>query len=251
MHRLRAPGGCPWDREQTHSSLVKYLIEESYEVSEAIDAGDDAELVKELGDVLLQVVFHAEIAAEEGRFNIEDILESISGKMIRRHPHVFGDASADDSQAVLRQWEAIKQAERGRDSSFLEGIPNSLPALLKALRLQGRASQVGFDWDHIGQVKAKVHEEFGELEAALEKGDEEAVEEELGDLLFALVNWARYMDTDPEKALQDCNRKFVERFRHIETTLLARGKSLAEADITEMDALWEEAKIILGGRKKP
>jgi tetrapyrrole methylase family protein/MazG family protein len=248
MHRLRAPGGCPWDREQTHASLVRYLIEEAYEVGEAVEAGDDPELVKELGDVLLQVIFHSEIAEEESRFTIEDVLESISDKMIRRHPHVFGEATVQDSAAVLRQWETIKKGERGGESSHLEGIPNALPALLKATQLQGRASQVGFDWEHAGQVVEKVREEFRELEEAVREGVQHKVEEEFGDLLFALVNWGRFLKVDPEKALQDCNRKFVRRFQHIEKTLHSRGSSVVQADIAEMDALWEEAKTVLSRR---
>lgn len=247
MHRLRAPGGCPWDREQTHSSLVKHLIEEAYELAEAVEEGDDAEFVKELGDVLLQVVFHAEIAAETGRFTIEDVVESIREKMVNRHPHVFAEAKAEDSEAVLRQWEKIKQEERGDGASLLDGIPRQLPALQKASRLQGRASKVGFDWENITQVEDKVREEFRELECARSEGLER-VHEEFGDLLFALVNWARFLGVDPEKALQDCNRKFVRRFQHIETSLQARGSSVHEADLAEMDALWEEAKTGFQGR---
>lgn len=244
MHRLRAPGGCPWDREQTHQSLVKYLIEEAYEVSECIEGGDDAELVKELGDVALQVVFHAEIAEEENRFQIVDILESVSDKMVRRHPHVFGDAQAEDSEAVLKQWESIKKEERGDKASRLDGIPASLPALLKADRLQSRAANVGFDWDGVEPVKEKVNEEWRELEEAIASGEGSRVQEEFGDLLFSLVNYARFIGVDAEQSLQDCNRKFTDRFQHIEESLHSKGSSVEQADLAEMDALWEEAKSI-------
>ncbi len=247
MHRLRSPGGCPWDREQTHSSLIKYLIEESYEVAESIQMGDDLELRKELGDVLLQVVFHAEIAAAENRFTIDDVIEAINAKMIQRHPHVFGNARVDDSEGVLRQWESIKKEERGEGSSILDGIPVALPALLRAERLQTRASKVGFDWENPSQVLDKIREELNELEEVLNKSKEK-VTEELGDLLFAVANLARFLKIDPEQALQDCNRKFLQRFRHIETTLRSRGSSVEHAGLAEMDALWEEAKTATGGR---
>ena len=247
MHRLRSPGGCPWDREQTHSSLIKYLIEESYEVAESIQLGDDLELQKELGDVLLQVVFHAEIASEENRFTIDDVIEAINAKMIQRHPHVFGDAKVDDSEGVLRQWESIKKQERGAGSSILDGIPAALPALLRAERLQARASKVGFDWENPSQVFEKIREELGELDEALGE-TREKITEELGDLLFAVANLARFLKIDPEQALQDCNRKFQQRFRHIETTLVSRGSSVEQAGLAEMDALWEEAKTATRGR---
>jgi tetrapyrrole methylase family protein/MazG family protein len=251
MHRLRAPGGCPWDREQTHSTLIKYLIEEAYEVIEAIEQGDDSELLKELGDLLLQVVFHAEIAAEENRFTLEQVIESVNEKMVRRHPHVFGDAQAEDAEAVLKQWEAIKQKEKGETEkapSVLDGVPESLPALLKAHRIQSRAAQVGFDWEHPREVLAKVREELDELEVEVENGSSEKTEEEFGDLLFALVNWARFQGLDSERALQSCNRKFRKRFEHIERSLAARGSSVRDADIEEMDALWNEAKTMGEGR---
>lgn len=242
MHRLRAPGGCPWDREQTHSSLIPFLIEESYEVVEAIETGDDEELKKELGDLLLQVLFHSEIAEEEGRFSIVAVIEAISGKMVHRHPHVFGDTEVDDSAEVLRRWESLKREERGKETSYLEGIPNQLPALLKAQRYQSRASQVGFDWEDAQQVFEKVREEIMELEKADRSGNRIDREEEFGDLLFALVNWGRFMGIDSEAALQGCNRKFKQRFDHIEKSLNDRGSSLEAAPLEEMDALWEEAK---------
>jgi tetrapyrrole methylase family protein/MazG family protein len=244
MHRLRAPGGCPWDREQTHSSLIKYLIEESYEVVDAIEVGNDDELKQELGDLLLQVLFHSEIAEEEGRFAIQDVIEAITAKMVHRHPHVFADSEADTSAEVLRRWEALKREERGKETSFLEGIPGQLPALLKAQRYQSRASQVGFDWTDIGQVFDKVREEILELEKADGSGNAKELEEEFGDLLFALVNWGRFKGIDAEDALQRCNRKFKQRFDHIEKTLNDRGSSLEAAPLDEMDALWEEAKSV-------
>ncbi len=241
MHRLRSPGGCPWDREQTHSSLIKYLIEESYEVAEAIQEGDDPELVRELGDVLLQVVFHSEIASQEGRFTVEDVLQAICHKMIERHPHVFGDARVEDSDAVLKQWEQIKKKERGEDSSILEGIPKTLPALLRAERLQSRAAKVGFDWDHPQQIIEKIEEELSELKESLSQG-QDRIEEELGDLLFTVVNLARFLKMDPENALQECNGKFIQRFQHIEERLRSQGSSVEIASLAEMDALWTDAK---------
>ncbi|GMV66143.1 MAG: nucleoside triphosphate pyrophosphohydrolase [Candidatus Hinthialibacteria bacterium] len=241
MHRLRSPGGCPWDREQTHSSLIKYLIEESYEVAEAIQEGDDPELVRELGDVLLQVVFHSEIASQEGRFTVEDVLQAICHKMIERHPHVFGDARVEDSDAVLKQWEQIKKKERGEDSSILEGIPKTLPALLRAERLQSRAAKVGFDWDHPQQIIEKIEEELSELKESLSQG-QDRIEEELGDLLFTVVNLARFLKMDPENALQECNGKFIQRFQHIEERLRSQGSSVEKASLAEMDALWTDAK---------
>ena len=227
---------------------MKYLVEETYEVAEAIERGDDGELRGELGDLLLQIVFHCEIAQEEGRFDVVDVLETIAEKMVHRHPHVFGDARAEDSAAVLKQWEQIKQRENGGRSNLLDGVPDSLPALMKAQRYQSRAAQVGFDWDNSGQVMEKVREEVAELEVALDEKNEEKIHEEFGDLLFALVNWARFNGLDAEKALQDCNRKFARRFRYIESSLQSRGSSVHEADIQEMDALWEESKRLVERR---
>lgn len=247
MHRLRSPGGCPWDREQTHSSLIKYLIEESYEVAEAIQENNDQELVKELGDVLLQVVFHSEIASGEGRFTVEDVLQAICYKMIERHPHVFGDARVEDSEAVLKQWEQIKKKERGESASVLDGVPQALPALLRAERLQCRAAKVGFDWDHPLQVIEKIEEELRELKDSLNEG-EKRIEEEVGDLLFAVVNLSRFLKIDSEQALQACNQKFIQRFQHIEDRLRAQGSSVDEATLAEMDTLWEEAKTSLKRR---
>ncbi len=247
MHKLRAPGGCPWDREQTHTSLTPYLIEEAYEVADAITDEDDEELKKELGDVLLQVVFHSEIAEEQGRFTIADVIQSINDKMIRRHPHVFGEAEAEDSAAVLKQWDEIKQEERGDETSILEGVPRSLPALSRAEHLQKRAARVGFDWRDEKEIRGKVREELDELAEVLDRGETDKVHEEFGDLLFALVNWARFNRLDPEQSLDRCNRKFIDRFRYIESELLSKGSHVREATLEEMDGLWEEAKSAEGG----
>jgi len=249
MHKLRAPGGCPWDAEQSHASLVEYLIEEAYEVAEAVEAGQDDDLVKELGDVLLQVVFHSEIAEEEARFRIEDVLEAVSEKMISRHPHVFGDGALKDSRAVIEQWDRLKREERGTDSGLLDGIPTSLPALLRAQRLQSRAAGVGFDWEKSEDILDKIHEEVSELEEAGAQDDQQKREEEFGDLLFALVNWSRFSGLNSEMALQRANRKFCERFNYIEGALKKKGSNVESANLEEMDALWEKAKTDSGGRE--
>jgi MazG family protein len=247
--RLRAPGGCPWDREQTHESLKPMTIEEAYEVLEAIDDGDDEELAGELGDLLLQVVFHSQIAAEQGRFTASEVIERVSAKMVRRHPHVFGDLKADSSRDVLRNWEAIKKAEleeKGAASpgaSMLDSVSKHLPAAMEAFQMTTKVSRVGFDWPDPPSVIAKLDEEVGELKEAVEKGDAPAaVAEEIGDLLFVAVNLARKLGVDPESALKGANRKFRRRFRAVEEGLRARGKALAEASLAEMDALWDEAK---------
>lgn len=247
MHTLRGPGGCPWDREQTPLSLTPFLIEEAYEVADAVERGDDEELKRELGDVLLQVVFHAEIAQEEGRFTLEEVIEEINQKMIRRHPHVFGDASAADSEAVLQQWHEIKSRERGVETSILEGIPRTLPALSRAEQLQKRAARVGFDWRDESEIRVKIREEVDELAEVLDQGEVDRVAEEFGDLLFALVNWARFNHIDPERALDRCNRKFIERFQFIEQELRSQGGHVQSASLEEMDELWEKAKSIEGG----
>jgi tetrapyrrole methylase family protein / MazG family protein len=247
--RLRAPGGCPWDREQTHDSLKPMTIEEAYEVLEAIDAGDDQELAGELGDLLLQVVFHAQIATDEGRFTILDVIRHVSDKMVRRHPHVFAGETADSSAAVLRNWEALKEAEReskglrAETSSMLEGVSAGLPAVLEAFQLTTKVSRVGFDWPHAADVLDKLHEELGELKAATAEGaDRRQVAEEMGDLLFAAVNLARVLAVDPESALKAANRKFRRRFGQVEEGLRQRGRKPAQSTLAEMDELWEEAK---------
>jgi MazG family protein len=247
--RLRAPGGCPWDREQTHASLKPMTIEEAYEVVEAIDEGGDAELAGELGDLLLQVVFHSQIAAEEKRFTVADVIAGVSAKMVRRHPHVFGDDTARTSGEVLRSWEAIKAAEKGgsgsADASMLDSVSTAIPAVMEAFQMTTKVSRVGFDWPEVAGAVGKLQEEIGELEEARagEGGAADArVAEEVGDLLFAAVNVARLLGQDPESALKAANRKFRRRFRHVEERLRARGRKPADSTLEEMDALWDEAK---------
>jgi MazG family protein len=245
--RLRAPGGCPWDREQTHASLKPMTIEEAYEVLEAIDSGGDEELAGELGDLLLQVVFHSQIAAEEGRFTVADVIASISEKMVRRHPHVFGGDSARDADEVLRNWEALKAAERraktGGEASMLESVSKAMPAVMEAYQITTKASRVGFDWPDAAAVLAKLDEEKAELERAVrDRADSSAAEEEIGDLLFVVVNLARKLSVDPESALKAANRKFRRRFRHIEDRLREQDRRPADASLEEMDALWDDAK---------
>ncbi|MDP7559662.1 MAG: nucleoside triphosphate pyrophosphohydrolase [Planctomycetota bacterium] len=247
MSRLRAPGGCPWDREQTHESLKSYMIEEAYELLEAIDEQNDRDIRDELGDVLLQVVFHAQLAAEENRFDIEDVAGAISEKLIRRHPHIFGDTRAEDANRVLQNWEAIKSQEnkdKGDRDSVLGGIPRALPALQRARRTQERASRVGFDWEEAGEVAKKVKEEVDEFLEAHSSGDRPHAEEELGDILFALVNLSRFMKICPEEALRKTIGKFEKRFHYIEEELEKQDKSPRTASLEEMDQLWEKAKDI-------
>jgi tetrapyrrole methylase family protein/MazG family protein len=246
MSRLRAPDGCPWDKEQTHETLKPYLIEESYEVLDAIDGGDDRELADELGDVLLQVVFHAQLASETGRFTVDDVARAISDKLERRHPHVFGDVPADDTATVVKNWEAIKREENkdkgSQRTSRLDGVSRQLPALLRAENIQKKAARVGFDWDRLDEVTAKAREEVNEFAEALEKGEATHVEEELGDLLFSLVNVARFVGVSPEGALTRTNQKFIARFRYIEKKLEEQGLTPDDATLELMDELWEEAK---------
>ncbi|MFI5395115.1 MAG: nucleoside triphosphate pyrophosphohydrolase [Candidatus Binatia bacterium] len=244
MERLRGPGGCPWDREQTHQSIKPYLIEEAYEVAEAIEENDTDELQAELGDLLLQIVFHAEMARAAGLFTIEDVVRGISAKMIRRHPHVFGDTTVKDSDEVLRNWARIKAEERrGReDRSTVSGVPRALPALLRSHRLSEKASGVGFDWERAGEVLDKAREEFAELEAALQLADPAEVEAELGDLLFALTSLGRHLGIHAEDALHRANDRFIRRFRYIEERLAERHQNIHDASVEEMNTLWEEAK---------
>ena len=246
MARLRGPDGCPWDREQTHATLKPYLLEETYETLEAIDAEDDAELCRELGDVLLQVVFHAQIAAEEGRFDIKAVGQAIVEKLIRRHPHVFDEASADGADEVLRRWEQIKKQERREQGkaapSLLEGIPKQLPALMRAQRIQARVAQQGFDWDDVDGALDKVAEEFAEVREAWETGGAAAVEEEFGDLLFSLVNASRFLKVDPEQALRRAVAKFERRFRALEEIVHARGEEVAALSLAALDEIWDEVK---------
>jgi tetrapyrrole methylase family protein/MazG family protein len=246
MARLRAPDGCPWDREQTHATLKPYLLEEAYEALEAIDAEDDAELCKELGDVLLQVVFHAQIAAEEGRFGIEEVGRAIVDKLVRRHPHVFADVEVDGADQVLQNWEQIKKQERREQGqqapSLLEGIPAQLPALMRAQRIQARVARQGFDWDQITGPLAKVEEEFAELRQAWETGGAAAIEDEFGDLLFALVNTGRFLKVDPEQALRASVDKFERRFRALEEEVQASSREIAELSLEELDQIWDKVK---------
>lgn len=246
MARLREPGGCPWDREQTPSSLKPYILEEAYEVIGAVEKGDWEELCAELGDLMLQVVFQARLAEEEGRFDIDDVIGAIVGKLIRRHPHVFGDKVVEDAGAVVENWEKIKLSESpGRPVT--EGIDRRLPALLRAQRMQDKVARVGFDWEEPAGALRKVEEEVGELREALSGGTSERVEEEIGDLFFAVVNVSRLAGLGAEEALRKSILKFDERFRRVEKGLRAKGLSPHEATLQEMEDLWQKAK---GDRRK-
>jgi MazG family protein len=244
--KLRGPGGCPWDHEQTHASLRAGLIEEAYEVVEAINSGDDANLREELGDLLLQSVFHAQIATEEGRFNFDDVARSISEKLVRRHPHVFGEDRCADSAEVLRKWDDIKRAEKGGQGekipSALDGISSGLPALMRAEKVQKKAARVGFDWSEAAPVVAKIREELAEVEAELPAGTSAKIEEEIGDLLFSVVNLARKLKVDGETALQRATDKFSSRFRAVEGLARERGIVLEKLTLAELDVLWDEVK---------
>lgn len=241
MRMLRSEEGCPWDREQSHGSLKPYIVEETYEVLDAIDRGDDEELREELGDLLLQIVFHAQIASEDGRFTIEDVARSIVQKLKRRHPHVFGDVQVENSQQVLKNWEEIKRGE-GK-SSVLDGVPRGLPALLKARRVQDKVRRVGFDWEDPAGAFDKVREEFEEIQKALREGNRNGIEEEFGDILFSLVNVSRFLDIDAEESLRRTIDKFSRRFRYMEDRIAERGEgSIEDLSLEELDALWEESK---------
>lgn len=248
MHRLRSPGGCPWDAEQTHDSLVSNLIEEAYETVAAINAGDDENLQEELGDLLLQVVFHAELAEEDKRFNLNDIARGISDKLVRRHPHVYGDSAVGTTDGVLTQWEDIKRAEKGdEEKPYLHGVGKGLPALLRAAKIQKKASKVGFDWPSTVGIVEKIDEELAEVREELAKhteGDKASPElqAEIGDLLFIVTNLARKLDVDPEVALEGTNEKFLHRFAAIEKGLKKKGTTLEDASLEEMDAIWNSAK---------
>lgn len=251
MNRLREPGGCPWDREQTYETLRSYLIEECYEVAEALDRGDPAALKEELGDLLFQIVFLARLAQENGDFTARDVIRGIARKMIRRHPHVFGTVSAETSAAVLKNWEEIKRREKhGREepaapASVLAGLPRGLPALLKAQRLGTKAARVGFDWSRAADVLEKIEEELQELRRAVGRGEREAARAEIGDLLFAVVNLARHLEIDPEGALERTNLKFTRRFEWIEERLAAEGRSIDETALDDLEGLWDAAKRAL------
>ena len=251
VDRLRGPDGCPWDREQTFDTLKPLLLEEAYETLEALDSGDRSAFCSELGDLLFQVAFLSQMAETEGSFDIDEVADGVVGKMVRRHPHVFGDAEADSAEGVLHQWEDIKRRERAAgsdggsgDDSILDHLPR-LPALLTALKITAKASRVGFDWSHIDGVVEKLEEEIGELRQALESppaSRRENVEQEVGDLLFAAVNVARFLDIDPETALRKSNRKFVMRFQFMEAALRRAGKDLGNTTLDELEELWQQAK---------
>ncbi len=243
MARLRSPGGCVWDLEQSHPSLRRYIVEEVYEVLEAIDLADGDKLCEELGDLLLQIVFHARIAEECGEFSMQDVVDTVTEKMIRRHPHVFGDISVRDAAEVIVNWEKIKRREHpGERPSVLDGVPGGLPSLLKAFKLQSKAAKVGFDWNSAAPVWDKISEELDELREAAAGGSKEAMEGELGDVLFSVVNLARFFDIDPETALNATNSKFVRRFAYVEASVKKRGLKWKDLTIMELDLLWDEAK---------
>lgn len=255
MSRLRAPGGCPWDAEQTYASLSQYLLEEAYETFDAIQeaeaTGDVTNLKEELGDVLLQVVFHSTIAAERGDFTIDEVADGVSNKLILRHPHVFGDEQIDTAEGVLANWDTLKANERRASGkpektkdSLLDDVPVHFPGLLEALKLTKKAAKVGFDWENIDQVFDKVEEEIDELHRAVDSERSDDIEGEIGDLLFAVVNLARKLDIEPETALKRTNRKFRKRFGFIESSLKADGKTLEDSNLSEMDSLWNKAKLL-------
>jgi MazG family protein len=253
MERLRGPQGCPWDREQSLKTLRPYVLEETYEVLEAIDAGDVREHCAELGDLLLQIVFQAQLRKEEGAFDFADVANAISDKLVSRHPHVFGDADAKDADAVLRQWAALKREERrkkGGGESVLEGVPREMPALARADRLTEKASRIGFDWPDAAGARAKLAEELRELDEAIASDDREHVEHELGDALFALANLSRKLAIPPEEALRGTLARFVSRFTHVERELARRGVAHGQATLAEMDAIWDEAKALERQAKK-
>lgn len=253
MARLRAPGGCPWDREQTYASLAQYLLEETYEtfdaIQEADQTGNTVNLREELGDILLQVVFHSTIAKEKGDFTIEEVVAGVTQKLVLRHPHVFGDKKLETANDVLQNWDELKKSEReasGKEektkNSILEDVTTHFPALLEAQKLTKKAAKVGFDWENAEQIFDKLNEEIAELHKEVSEQNNDKIEEEIGDLLFAVVNLARKLEIDAETALKRTNRKFRQRFEFIETELKEKGKSLTDSDLEEMDTLWNEAK---------
>lgn len=243
METLRGPGGCPWDAEQDHKSMIRGLIEETYELADAVETENTEEMLEELGDVLLHVIFHSIIAEEEKAFTLADVAQRLSDKLVYRHPHVFGDARVKDAAEVKVNWDRLKRKENGKEKrkSIFEGIPESLPALLYALKIQSKAARVGFDWESAHGVLEKIREEADEVAEAVEKGAE-AVEEEIGDLIFTVVNLARMHGVDPEAALRRSNRKFVTRFREIEKEASTRGVGLADMPMAEKERIWQAAK---------
>ncbi len=242
--RLRAENGCPWDREQTHDSIKPNLLEETYEVLEAIDGRDMDELRSELGDLMMQAVFHAQFASERGDFTIEDSLRSINEKLIRRHPHVFGETKVCDSEEVLHNWEEIKRREKGNEkrTSILDGVPKAMPALARAMEISKKAAKAGFEWPNLDAVVEKLEEEVGELKVELSADDRDRIFEEIGDLLFTVVNVARWTGADPEDALRVMIERFSRRFRKIEEAAREHGRSIESLSIQEMDAVWDRAK---------
>ncbi len=242
MATLRSEKGCPWDKQQDHKTLKPYLIEEAYEVVDAIDRGDMSELKEELGDLLFQVVFHCQLASERGDFDLEDVCNSIAEKMTHRHPHVFGKMNFDTAEEVLRQWEERKQEEGKNVGSMFEGIPSQLPALLKAHKVQSRASKVGFDWQKAEEALPKLQEEFQELTEAMVNGVVDRIEEEIGDLLFSVVNVARLLKVNPEEALRKTVAKFISRFNYMVKECERQGKVLTEMGLKDLDNLWEKSK---------
>jgi len=244
MATLRSPAGCPWDRAQDSTTLKPYLLEEAYEVLEAIEEGTPHKLQDELGDLLFQVIFHAQLARERGDFDVYDILAGTIAKMTRRHPHVFGSATASTPKEALQNWEEIKRQEKtaAEGTSVLDGVPRQLPSLLRAQRLQDKAARVGFDWEHIDQVWEKLAEEIHELQASVSLQNRAKIEEELGDVLFSVVNLARVLEVNPDEALHKTTTKFIQRFQFIERELHHQGKTPKQATLAEMDALWEQAK---------
>jgi tetrapyrrole methylase family protein/MazG family protein len=251
VEQLRGENGCPWDREQTRETLKPMLIEEAYEVLDALDGEDPVELKEELGDLLFQVVFHAQIAQELGEFDLAAVIDRSYDKMVRRHPHIFGKADLKTADEVLQNWEDIKAAEKGippasnpeSERSLLDGIPSKLPALHRAYQMTAKASRVGFDWNNLEDILSKMREETSELVEAHSNHEKKKVEDEVGDLLFVAVNVARFLEIDPETALQRSNRKFYRRFRYIESAIKKQGRKLKSASLAEMDALWDEAKL--------
>ncbi len=239
MRELRAK--CPWDKEQTHDSLRQFLLEETYEVLQSLDAKNYEELGKEMGDLMLQIMFHSLIASERGDFTVTDVLRKINDKLIRRHPHVFGEVKVSGAGQVLENWEQIKLKEPDRNS-VLDGVPKLLPALVRAYRIQEKASRVGFDWGHIDDVWKKVHEEIDELKAAQQQNRPEKMEEELGDLLFSIVNLSRFLPVNPEDALRGTIEKFIRRFQHVEKRFREQQRNMKDATLAEMDVYWDEAK---------
>jgi XTP/dITP diphosphohydrolase len=233
---------CPWDKKQTIESIRHLTIEETYELSDAILKNDKTEIKKELGDILLHIVFYARIASETNDFTIKDVIESLCEKLIFRHPHIYGDVKAETEEQVKQNWEQLKQKEKGGNTSVLSGVPNSMPALLKAYRIQEKARAVGFDWDKPEQVYEKVKEELNEFEVEIKNKDQQAAEKEFGDVLFSLINYGRFLNINPEDALEQTNKKFIKRFGHMESKVKEQGKQIADCKLEELDKYWNEAK---------